>query len=226
MGDQVQCKLQDDEAKKASTESLTEFDKISQESQEVVQKLEQSYSSVKIETAQQEDKTSTKISVDSFHHIEQESKEIVNQLEKSYNEKEISAKETSAEKAESDKGEKSAPEEVKGDVSSSTKSQDSKGEIKDNQEEISEPETKSEIISSTAEKPESDKNEQDAFGNQVSDVTVSEPIEKTEVIEPVMVKETKSIVGDSLKTKDTECSEEIEIDDSSKIQQTDKHDEQ
>merc|ERR1712080_334841 len=84
--DQVQGKLQDDEAKKSSTESLTEFSKISQESQGVVKKLEESYSSVKVETTKEEEKSSVTISVDSFHQIEKESKEIVSKLKESYNE--------------------------------------------------------------------------------------------------------------------------------------------
>merc|ERR1712088_1008378 len=81
--DQVQEKLNKSDTTKASTESLTEFSKITQESKEVVQKLEESYIKVK-----EEEKSSISVSGDSFQRIEQESKEIVSKLNESYQKEE------------------------------------------------------------------------------------------------------------------------------------------
>merc|ERR1712037_1048948 len=76
-------KLNKSDTTKASTESLTEFSKITQESKEVVQKLEESYIKVK-----EEEKSSISVSGDSFQRIEQESKEIVSKLNESYQKEE------------------------------------------------------------------------------------------------------------------------------------------
>merc|ERR1719495_2519281 len=81
--DQVQEKLNKSDTTKASTESLTEFSKITEESKEVVQKLEESYIKVK-----EEEKTTISVSGESFQRIEQESKEIVCKLNESYHKEE------------------------------------------------------------------------------------------------------------------------------------------